>query len=154
ILRSDDLVELVDEGTIFGTSRLVAPVVARTPGLARCLGVAHLAVVGHVGSRGVGRFRSAVGHLFGRGFRLLDAHALHLFGIAGFALFSGLLLAPLLFAVVFLVVVGIARAVLAHLQRFEQIVHGVAELPLILEHILEPVEIAAGAILDERTPQI
>ncbi len=53
-----------------------------------------------------------------------------------------------------LFVVGIAAAVVAHVQRVEQVVHGVAELALVLDHAFEPVEIAPGAILDQRPPQI
>ena len=50
--------------------------------------------------------------------------------------------------------VGLARTVLAHVERIEKVVDDVAELALIVEHALEPVEISAGALLDERPPQI
>ena len=85
--------------------------------------------------------------------RVLRAHALHVVAIGGLALLAGLLLAAILLAFLVLVL-GIAAAVLAHFERVEQIVHGVAELALVLDHALELVEIAPGAVLDERTPQI
>ena len=42
------------------------------------------------------------------------------------------------------------RAVLAHVERIEQVVDDVAEPALVLDQVLEPVEIAAGALLDQR----
>ena len=50
---------------------------------------------------------------------------------------------------------ALARAaVLAHFEGIQQVVHRVAKLPLVLNEILEPVEIAAGTVLDQRSPQI
>ena len=72
---------------------------------------------------------------------------------SGFAVLAGFLLAAILLALlVFLL--GIAAAVLAHLERVEQIVDDVAELPLVLDQAFEPIEITPGAILDQRTPEI
>ena len=50
--------------------------------------------------------------------------------------------------------IGIAVAILAHVERVEQVVHDVAEPALVGQHALQAVEIAAGALLDDRSPQI
>jgi hypothetical protein len=52
------------------------------------------------------------------------------------------------------VLVGLATTVLAHVEAIEQVVHDVAEPALVGQHALEPIEIAAGALLDQRPPQI
>ena len=46
------------------------------------------------------------------------------------------------------------RAVVAHVERVEQIVHHVAERRWSSTSVFEPVEIAAGLVLDQRAPQI
>ena len=53
-----------------------------------------------------------------------------------------------------LLVLGIAVAILAHIERVEQIVDGVAEAALVVDEPFEPVEAAARFVLDDRTPQI
>ena len=55
---------------------------------------------------------------------MLDA--LHVVAVGGIAVLAGLLLAAVLLAFVFFLV-GFAAAVLAHVERVEQIVHGIAE---------------------------
>ena len=60
----------------------------------------------------------------------------------------------LLVALFALLLVGLAAAILAHVEGIEQVVHDVAEAALVVEHALEPVEIAAGALLDQRPPQL
>ena len=67
---------------------------------------------------------------------------------------SPLLLLAILVALLGLVLVGLVAAVLAHVERIEQVVDDVAELALILDQPLEPVEIAPGAALDQRPPQL
>ena len=59
-----------------------------------------------------------------------------------------------LVALLAFVLIGLARAVLAHVETIEQVVHDVAEPALVGQHALEPIEIAAGALLDQRPPQI
>ena len=73
--------------------------------------------------------------------------------IGGVAVLAGILLAAILLALL-VFVLGIAAAVVAHFERVEQVVHRVAELALVLEHVFQPVEIAPGAVLDQRTPEI
>jgi hypothetical protein len=51
-------------------------VVARTPGLRRRLGVAHLGIVAHFGGRRVHRIFRRIAGIIGGNFRLLQAHAL------------------------------------------------------------------------------
>jgi hypothetical protein len=60
----------------------------------------------------------------------------------------------LLLALLAILLVGFAGAVLAHVQAVEQIVDDVAEAALIVDHAFEAIEIAAGALLDQRAPQI
>ena len=97
---------------------------------------------------------SAVSGGIGGRLGLLDAHPLHVLGVGGLALLAGLVLAAVLIALLALFLLVGGGAVLAHVERFEQIVDGVAELALVLDQPLEPVEAAPGAVLDERTPQI
>src|SRR4029079_8787526 len=85
---------------------------------------------------------------------VLHAHLFHILGVGRLALLAGLVLAAILVALLAVLLLFGGRAVLAHIERFEQVVDGVAELALILKHALQPVEAAAGAILDERPPQI
>ena len=81
-------------------------------------------------------------------------HALAVGGFGGLAVAAGLVAATLLVALVALLLVGIAGAILAHIEAIEQVMHDVAEPALIGQHALEPVEIAAGALLDEWAPQV
>ena len=153
LLGRDRLVEFDGEGAIVRAARLVVAEMARPLRLARGFGVAHVGVVGHVGGRRIGSFGGAIGHVLGGHLRVLRAHALHVVAVGGVAVLAGILLAALVLAfVVFLL--GIAAAVVAHFERVEQIVHRVAELALVLEHAFQPVEIAPGAVLDQRTPEV
>ena len=127
--------------------------IARAPRLGRRFRIAHLGVVGHVGGRRVDRFGGAVGQLFGRRFGL-RAHALAVGRIGRVAVLTLLVLAGILLAVLAFLLVGFARPVLAHVETIEQVVDDIAEAALIVDHPLEPVEILAGAILDQRPPQI
>ena len=153
VFGGDRLVEFHGEGAVVRPARLVLAEIARPLRLARRLGVAEVAVVGHVGGRGVDGFGGAVRHVLGGDLRVLHARALLLVAVGGVAVLAGLLLALILLAFV-LLVLGVAAAVLAHFQRVEQVVDGVAELALVLDHAFEPVEIAPGAVLDQRPPQI
>ena len=84
--------------------------------------------------------------------RVFRGGLLHFVGIGGVAVLAGFLLLLFFFAlVVFLF--GIAGAVLAHFQRFEQLMHDVAELALILDQTFQAIEISAGALLDQRPPE-
>ncbi len=75
-------------------------------------------------------------------------------GIGRVAVLTLLVLAVFFVALFAFLLVGLARAILAHVEAIEQIVHDVAEAALVVEHALEPIEIAAGAFLDQRPPQI
>ena len=97
---------------------------------------------------------SAVSGGIGGRLGVLHAHLLHVLGVGGLALLAGLVLAAVLIALLAVLLLFGGGAVLAHVERFQEIVDGVAELALVLEHALEPVEAAAGAILDERPPQV
>ena len=57
-------------------------------------------------------------------------------------------------AALVLLVLRVAAALVAHVERVEQVVHRIGEAALVLDHLLEPVEIAAGAVLDPRPPQL
>ena len=91
--------------------------------------------------------------MFGRRFGLA-AHALAFSGVRCVAVLALLVLAGILLAVLALFLVGFARSVLAHVEAIEQVMDDVAEAALIVEHAFEPVEILAGAILNQRPPQI
>ena len=153
IFRADDLVEFGRKGLVVGTARLVA-IVPRPPRLGGGFRIAHFGVVGHVGGRRVDGFSRAFRHVLGRGFGLFQAHALAVGGFGRFAVGAGFVAAAFLVTLVALLLVGVAVAILAHVEGIEQVVHHVAEAALIGEHAFEPVEIAAGALLDDRAPQI
>jgi len=68
---------------IFRPARLVAATVARPPRFARRLRVAHLAVVGHVGGRRIGRVAAVLRLLVGRQFGVLGARLLVVGGAGG-----------------------------------------------------------------------
>ena len=128
---------------------------ARTPGLGGRFGIAHVGVVGHFGRGRVERLGGGVLRLVARAFGFFQTHALHFVGIGALALFAGILLPALLVAVLaFFVVLGIGVAVLAHVERIQKIMDGVAEARLVLDQTLEPVEPAPGLVLDQRTPEI
>jgi hypothetical protein len=65
-----------------------------------------------------------------------------------------LILLIAVFALVAFLFVGFAGAILPHIQAVEQVVHDIAKAALIVEHAFEPIEIAAGALLDQRPPQL
>src|SRR5262249_10390868 len=50
--------------------------------------------------------------------------------------------------------VRLGAAIVAHIQRIEQVVNGVAEARLIFDEPLQAIEIAPGAILNQRTPEL
>ena len=79
---------------------------------------------------------------------------LHVLGLGALAVLAVLVLAAVLLALLAFLLVGLGAAVLAHVERVEQIVDDVAEARLVLDQPLEPIEIAAGAILDQRTPEL
>ena len=153
VFSGNRLVEFGGEGPIVRSARFVRAKMARSLRLAGRFGITHVGVIGHIGSRRLDRFGRGIGHVLGGHLRVLHAHALHFVGIGGIAIFAGLLLAAILLAFV-LLVLRVAAAVLAHFESIQQIMNDIAELSLILDQILQPVEIASGALLDQRTPQI
>jgi len=114
----------------------------------------HLGVVGEIGGRRVDGVGGSIGHFLGRSLGVFQAHALAVVGIGGLAVATGFVVAIFVLALLAFVFLGLTGAILAHIERVEQIVHHVAEPALVGEHALEPVEIAAGALLDQRPPQI
>ena len=154
ILGRDLLVELADEGMIFRPAIFGARP-ARPPGLGGRFGIAHIGVIGHLGRWRIERLGGGVLRLVARTLGLFETHALQFVGVGGFALLAGFVLTALLFALVaFLLVFGIGIAVLAHVERIEQIVDRVAKALLVLDQPLEAIEPAAGLVLDQRTPEV
>ncbi len=70
------------------------------------------------------------------------------------AVLAGFLLAAILLAFLAFLLVGLGAAVLAHVEGIEQIVDGIAETRLVLDQPLQAIEIAAGAVLDQRAPEL
>src|SRR5262245_783451 len=126
---------------------------ARAPRLGRRFGIAHLGIVGHLGRERLGRFGSGVGHLLARDLGLVDAR-LGVLGLLALALLARLVLALVLLALGAFLLVSFRRAVLAHVEVIEQVVHDVAETGLVVDQLLEPVEVLAGALLKQRAPQL
>src|SRR5207245_9015716 len=75
-------------------------------------------------------------------------------GVGALAVLAGFVLTAILLALLAFLLVGLGAAVFAHVERVEEIMDGVAEACLVLDQPLETVEIAPGAILDQRAPQI
>ena len=152
VLGANHFVELACIRLVVRPARFVA-LIARPPRLGRRLAVAHLGVVGHFGGRRVDGFGRRIRQFVGGGFGL-RAHAFAVGGVGCIAVLALLVLLVLLVAVFAFILVGLAGAILAHVETVEQIVHHVAEAALVVEQTLEPVEILAGTLLDQRTPQL
>src|SRR5262249_34399298 len=116
IFGCDSLIEFDREGSIVRPARFIGAKMARALRLPWCLGIAHVGIVGRIGSGRLGCFGCGIGHVLGGHVRVLHAHPLHLVGIGGFALFTRLLLAAIFLALVFFLL-GIVTAILAHLER-------------------------------------
>ncbi len=153
ILGGDDLVEFRRKGVIFRPARLVLAVRIRTRRLARGLVVAELAVVEGVRGRGLRAFHRALAHLLARGLRLVGAHLLGGIGI-GRAFGAGLVVVAVAVLVVLVIVLAVGVALVAELERREQIMHGVAEPGLVLDQAIEPVEPLADLVFEDGTPEI
>src|SRR5262245_18193034 len=126
-----------------------SPRTTRPPRLSRVLILAHLGIVGPVGCTRVGRVLAAFRPFTGPGLRVFHAHAFGILRLRRLALLALLVLAAVL-ALFLLVVVLLARAFVPHVKRIEQIVHNVAESTLVLDQPLQAIELAPGALLDER----
>src|SRR3954470_3360496 len=153
VLGRNRLVALPDVGVLLGSARLVLTLGARAPRLIGGLRVAHVGVLGHVGGGRVGRLARAVRQFVGRDFHFLHAHAVGVLGLLGLALLA-LAFLVVAFALIVALVVGVARALIAHFKRVEQVVHDVAETTLLLDEFFQPIELAPRAVLDEGTPQV
>src|SRR6266849_9430307 len=134
-------------------ARLVLTVPAWTAWLSRSFGVAHLGVVRHLGGECVGGLGRGVGHVLAGGIGFVDPR-LRILRIGALAVLARLFLAAILLALLAFLLVGLGAAVLAHIERIEEIMDGVAEACLVLDQPFEPIEIAPGAVLDQRAPQI
>src|SRR6185436_13723085 len=75
-------------------------------------------------------------------------------GLGALAFLAALVLLLVLIALFAFLLVGIGTAVLAHVERVEQVMDDVAEQRLVLDQLFEPVEVLAGAVLDQRPPQL
>src|SRR5258708_32680612 len=131
VLGRDHLVEFRREGVIFRAARLVGAALVRPRRLARRLVVAEFAVVEGVAGGGLRAFHRALRHLVGRGLRLVGAHFLRGVGV-GRAIGAGLIVFAVAVVVLVLVLVGFRVALVAEIERGQQVMHGVAEFHLIL----------------------
>src|SRR5262249_9141787 len=126
----------------------------RPPRFVGILGIAHVGVFGHVGGIGVARLRGALGQLVGGHLGLLERHPFGVFGFLGLAFAGCVVLATVLIAALFVLVLPLAAAIVAHVERVEQIVDAVGGAPLVGDEFLQAVEVAAGAVLDPRAPKL
>src|SRR6266446_1948476 len=78
--------------------------------------------------------------------------SLRVLGVGPLPVFPGFFLATVLFSLLAFLLVGLGTAVLAHVERIEQIVNGIPETRLVFDEPLETIKIASGAILDQRAP--
>src|SRR5439155_5875284 len=132
VFGGDDLVEFWRKRVVFRPARLVGTARIRPRRLAWRLVVTELAVVEGVGGRSLCAFHRTVAHLLARGLRLVGAHLLSGVGI-GRALGAGLVVVAVAIVVLIVVVVAVGIALVAELERRQQIMHGVAEPGLVLD---------------------
>ncbi len=144
---------LDDERMIVRTARLVLAVPARAARFGRSFGIAHLGVFCHLGRQRLGGFGGRLRHVLAGRVGLVHA-GLHVLGIGALAVFAVFLLAAFLLALLALLLVRFGRAVVAHVEAVEQVVHHVAEIGLMFDEPLQPVEFAPGAVLDQRPPEV
>ena len=150
VLGHNGLVMFCHEAAIVRPARLVLTMSARPPRLGGSLGIAHLSVVRDVRGERLGRLSRGIGCVLASNVGLIDP-GLRVIGVSTFPVFSGFFFATVLFSLLtFLVRLG--TAVLAHVERIEQIVDDISEPRLIFDESLETIEVASGAILDQRTP--
>ena len=153
VFGRDDLIEFRREGMIFRPARLVLAVRVRTRRLAWRLVVAEFAVVERVGGRGLRAFHRALAHLLAGSLRLVGAHLLRGVGI-GRAFGAGLVVVAVAVFLVVIVVFAVGAALVAELERGQQVMHGIAEPGLVLDQAIEPVEPLADLVLENGPPQI
>src|SRR6266851_4705138 len=99
----------------------------------------------------LGRLSRGIGCVLARNVGLIDP-SLRVLGVGTLPVFPGFFLATVLFSLLAFLLVGLCTAVLAHVERIEQIVNGIPETRLVFDEPLETIEIASGAILDQRAP--
>jgi len=154
ILGVDDLVVLLREGLVVGPARLAGARHRRAHGFGRILAVGFIGIVRHFTGRPIGRFGHAVVHLL---LGVLGALRLGGFGsrlVLRLAFLLRLLVAGGLVVRAVLVLVGVERRVLGHVEAGQHLPHRPAEPALVLQGVAEPVEILAGLLLNPRAPQI
>ena len=153
VLGRDDLVEFRREGVIFGAARLVGATAVRPCRLARRLVIAKLAVIQRIGRRRLRRLHRALRHLVRRRLRLVGTHLLRGVGLRR-ALGTGLVVVAVAIVVVVLILFRIGVALIAEIERRQQVMDEVAELGLILGEAAELVELRADSLLQEGPPEI
>src|SRR5258707_583808 len=146
VLGRNGLVVFCDEAAIVRPARLVLAMSARAPRLGRSLGITHFGVVGHLRGERLGRLS-----VLARNVGLIDP-SLRVLGVGTLPVFPGFFLATVLFSLLAFLLVGLGTAVLAHVERIEQIVNGIPETRLVFDEPLDTIKIASGAILDQRAP--
>ena len=153
IFGGDHLVELRRKGVIFRPARLVGAAGIRPRRLARRLVIAEFAVVKGVRGGSLRAFHRALRHFVGRGLGLIGAHLLRGVGI-GRALGAGLVVLAVAVLVLIVVLVHLGIAVVAEVERRQQIMHEVAELGLVLGDLGELVEPRADLVFQHRAPEV
>src|SRR4029453_12159072 len=136
VLGRDHLVEFRRKRMIFRPARFVGAARIRPRRFARRLVVAEFAVVEGVAGGGLRAFHRALRHLVGGGLRLVGAHLLRGVGI-GRTLGAGLVVLAVAVVVLVLVLVGFGVALIAEIERRQQIMHGVAESCLVVGETLK-----------------
>ncbi len=152
VFGGDHLVELRREGMIFRPARLVLAVRIGPRRLARRFVVAELAVVERVAGGGLRAFHRAFGHVVRARLGLVGAHLLRGVGI-GRALRAGLIAVAVRIVLV-VVFVGFRVALVAEIERGEQVVDHVAEFGLVLGDAGQLIEPRADLVFEKRPPEV
>ena len=152
VFGCDHLVEFRREGVIFRPARLVGAAGIRPRRFPRRLVVAKLAVVKRVRRGGLRAFHRAFRHVVGGRLGLVGAHLLGSVGIG--RTFGAGLIALAVLVLVLIVVVAVHVAVVAEVERRQQIMHHVAEPGLILGETRQLVEPRADLVFQRRPPEI
>src|SRR6185437_4488759 len=138
---------------IFRPARLVLPARIGARRLARRLVIAEFAVIEGVAGGSLRALHGAVGRIVGGRLRLVGAHLLRRVAV-GRAFGAGLIAVPVRIVLVVVVLVGLGVAVVAEIERRQQVVDHVAEPGLILGNAGKLVEPRTDLVLQGGPPKV
>src|ERR1700730_2465677 len=152
LLGGDGLIMPGHKRAVIRPARFILSVSAGSTRLRRRFRIPHFRIIGVLRRQRLRSFGAGIGHILARHVRFVDL-SLRVLCVRTLATFARLLLAAVLAFLAFLLI-GFGVAVLAHIERIEQIVDGSAKTGLILDQPLEAIEIPARSVLDQGAPKL